>query len=158
MIYQRLAGLAFAVLFAAYGYFALSIQLDFWATEEVFNAQTFPLAIAVGGTLVSLLFTLFPGAVHRESNNLPAIQARSALSVLGLLILMLAYSALLELIGFIAASVTLLAGGFWILGERRGWRIAVISIAVAAGFYGLMGALGIYLEPGILALGMGAND
>ena len=158
MIYQRLAGLVFTVLFAAYGYFALSIQLDFWATEEVFNAQTFPLAIAAGGALVSLLFTLFPGAVNRESNNLPAIQARSALSVLGLLILILVYSALLELIGFIAASVTLLAGGFWILGERSCWRIAVISIAVAVGFYGLMSALGIYLEPGILALGMGAND
>ena len=164
MITARLTGFFFLALFLSYGYLAQDIQLDFWASEEIFDARTFPTVIAVAGTLASLLLIAFP-----TQTPLPPLKGR-LLRPLLLIGLMLAYSFILEPLGFIVSTLAFLLAGFMILGIADGaaptranlkdgrsglltsrWLIApLVAVGVSAFFYLLMGWLGIHLEPGIL--------
>ncbi len=145
---SRIAGVLFALLFLGYGYFAGDIQLDFWAEEETFNARTFPYLIAVGGCFFAVLLSLVPAKA-----DAPDIELRNP-PALFLIILMLAYSFLLEPLGFPVATALFLALAFLILGERRGLLIGGVSLGLTFAIWGIMSALGIYLEPGLLgALG-----
>jgi len=152
----RIAGLFFALLFLGYGYLASDVQLDFWAEEETFNARTFPYLIAAGGCFFAVLLSLFGTKTIPTDTEVSAkaenadVELRNA-PALFLIVLMLAYSYLLEPLGFPVATAAFLAGAFVILGERRKILIGCVSVGLTAGIWAIMSALGIYLEPGVLS-------
>ena len=140
----RIVGVIFALLFLGYGYVATGIQLDFWSEAETFNARTFPYMIAIGGGFVAVLLSLVP--VKAEPVD---VKLRNAPALI-LILLMIAYSYLLEPLGFPIATTAFLACAFLVLGERRKILIGCVSVGLTASIWATMGALGIYLEPGLL--------
>ena len=144
MLSSRLPGFIFLCLFLGYGYFAQQIQLDFWAAEESVTARTFPLLIAAGGSIVSLLYCLFPVSLQVQLNG---ERARTLI----LLMIVTGYTLALEPLGFLFSTTLLLALGSIVLGEAR-WRIlAGVSILTPLGIYVLMQSLGIHLPQGVFA-------
>lgn len=141
---NRIAGTCFALLFFVYGYLANDIQLDFWAEEETFNARTFPLLIAAGGILFSLAMVLNPA-----SDRSLELEIRNP-KVLMLILLMLAYSFLLDPVGFPMATAAFLTGALVILGETRWPVVTGVSLGVTGTIWLMMHLLGIYLDPGLL--------
>jgi len=126
----------------AYGFATQDIQLDFWAEEELFNARSFPILIAVGGSLLALLYMAFPPAFE------PPDLSGFNLELIGLVVLMLLYAGFLEQLGFIVATGLFLCTGFLVLGERRPARLGLVTVALTGGFYCLMATLEIHLPQG----------
>lgn len=142
----RLGGLLFLCLSGAYGYFATEIPLDYFSRQETFTARTLPYFISAAGVLVSLLLLLTPSlptdwARLRDLRWMPA----------GLLLmLMFAYGAVLESLGFPLATIAFLITAWFVMGERRPVWLFGLSIPLTFGFWLLMDQLGIYLYPGDL--------
>ena len=111
----------------AYGFATQDIQLDFWAEEELFNARSFPILIAIGGSLMALLYIAFPPAF--EPLDLSGFNSE----LIGLVVLMLLYAGLLEQLGFLVATGLFLCTGFLVLGERRPARLGLVTIALTGG-------------------------
>lgn len=145
MLLSRSIGLLFCGLFIIYGVLAQEIQLDFWAAEELFTARTFPTLIAIGGALVSFLYALSPQPIQ-----IPKLQQQHSAGLL--IVIMLVYGLILEPLGFIPSTSLFLAACITALGERRLIVIIPVALGVAILFYALMTALGIHLEPGLLAI------
>ncbi|MDP4599218.1 MAG: tripartite tricarboxylate transporter TctB family protein [Pseudomonadales bacterium] len=146
MTSARLGGVLFLLLSGCYGYFAGTIPLDYWSEQEVFNARSLPYAIACASVLCALLLILVPGpgtdwAFARQLNWRPALL---------LLMLMSAYGALLETLGFIVATVLFLVTAFLCLGVQSIPRAALVAFGIGLVFWLLMDQLGIYLAPGDL--------
>jgi len=129
-------------LFLAYGFATQDILLDFWAEEELFNARTFPTLIAFGGSILALLFIMFPPVPPSASPSMLNME------LVGLVTLMLLYAGFLEPLGFVVATGLFLFTGFLVLGERRPVRLILITITLTGGFYFLMAALEIHLPQG----------
>lgn len=129
-------------MFLAYGLATQDILLDFWAEEELFNARTFPILIAIGGSILALLVIMFPPVLPTDSPSMLNME------LVSLVTLMLLYAGFLEQLGFILATGLFLFTGFTILGERRAVRLILITVTLTGGFYFLMGALGIQLPLG----------
>ena len=142
---NRISGLILLAFFLGYGYLAQDIQLDFWAAEELFTAQTFPSLIAIGGTILSLLLIIAGGPIEP-----PRLTWARVRPVIALLALMVCFTLLLDLLGFILTGIVLLSTGSFLLGERRWLLIALSSAGVVIGLYLLLTALDIYLEPGLI--------
>ena len=116
--------------------------MDFWAEEELFNARTFPILIAIGGSILALLFLMFPPVLPTTSPSMLNIE------LVSLVILMLLYAGFIEPLGFVVATGLFLLTGFLVLGERRPVRLVVITVTLTGGFYFLMAALEIHLPQG----------
>ena len=129
-------------MFQAYGFATQDILLDFWAEEELFNARSFPILIAIGGSILALLFIMFPPAIETPGPLVFNIE------LIALVALMLLYAGLLEQLGFVLATGLFLCAGFLILGERRPARLGLVTVTLTAGFYFLMAALEIHLPQG----------
>jgi amino acid transporter len=72
-------------------------------------------------------------------------------------LLMSAYGALLESLGFMLATALFLVSAFACLGIKSIRKATTVALAIALGFWLLMDQLGIYLAPGELvedALGL----
>ena len=130
--------------FASYGFFAGEIQLDFWSEGEAFNARTLPYAIAVAGTLVSLLLLITPGAPPES------VREFRFLTATGLLFLTALFGFAVDYLGYAVTSILFLGSGFAVMGERRPIQIVVISSAVVCTLWLILSALGIYLRPGAI--------
>ena len=126
----------------AYGFATQDILLDFWAEDELFNARSFPILIAIGGSILALLFIVFPPAFETPSSSVFNIK------LVGLVALMLLYARLLEPLGFVLATGLFLLTGFLVLGERRLVLLGLVTVSLTGGFYFLMAALEIHLPHG----------
>ena len=133
------------LLFLGYGYLSQDIQLDFWSAEEIFTARTFPVIIAVGGVLLSVLLIL-----NGKKVVLPGLDEITLGPLLLLVIIMLVFTVVIDELGFIVSGVLLLMLGSLALGERRWHLLIVASVPVVLGLYLLLTALDIHLEPGVL--------
>ena len=129
-------------MFLAYGFASQDIQLDFWTEEELFNARSFPILIAIGGSLLALLYIMFP-----PTFNTPELSG-SNIELIGLVALMLLYAKVLEHLGFVLATGLFVSAGFLVLGERRPARLGLVTVTLTGGFYFLMAALEIHLPQG----------
>jgi putative tricarboxylic transport membrane protein len=136
------AALLFA-LFVMYGLQSRSIELLPIQEAAALTARTLPDTLAVLGILGSLWLLIKPTAIQP-----PALVGLHWLRLAGFLLLMSLYGLALRPAGFLLASAGFLAGGFWLLGERRPVRLLALAIAVAVGFWLLMSmVLGVYLPP-----------
>ena len=142
LIQSRLIGTAFLLFFMAYGFASQDILLDFWAEEDLFNARSFPILIAIGGSVLGLLLVLFPPEFKTSDHLVLNFE------LIGLVVLMLLYAGLLEQLGFVLATGLFLSAGFLILGERRPARLGLVTVTLTIGFYILMAALEIQLPQG----------
>jgi putative tricarboxylic transport membrane protein len=138
----KISGVVFLLLFSAYGLLTRDIQLDFWAAEELFTARTWPMIVAAGGVLLSLLYIFSADRLPRLESGLNWVP------LVLLLILMSCYGAVLEPLGFIISTTLFLLIAYMILGERRPVWLILCSFPVVVFFYLLLSSLGIYLEPG----------
>ena len=129
-------------MFLTYGFATQDILLDFWAEEELFNARSFPILIAIGGSILALLFIMFPPAFEPPGPLVFNIE------LIGLVALMLLYAGLLEQLGFVLATGLFLFAGFLVLGERRPARLGLVTATLTGGFYFLMAGLEIHLPQG----------
>ena len=142
MIQNRLVGTVLLLAFLAYGYTTQEISLDLWAEEELFNARSFPIIVSVGGSILTLLFII--QAPTSSTKSLTGLN----IELIGLVGLMLLYTAFIERLGFISATVIFLVSAFMILGERRPIILCAVSSGITICFYHLMSALEIYLPKG----------
>ena len=109
----------------------------------MFNARTFPILIAIGGSLLALLYILFPPAL--ETPDFSGFN----IELIGLVALMLLYAGFLEQLGFVLTTGLFLCAGFLVLGERRPARLGLVTVTLTGGFYVLMAMLEIHLPQGL---------
>jgi len=152
---RAIAGI-FILLCLIYGYTAfvtMEANLLPFELNMVFLPNTMPKWLSVLGVIVGLAVVIQseskadveidPGEIdYRNMRQYKLAQA------LFLLLLMVAYALLLRPIGFLAATTLFLAGGSFILGERR--YIVLIPVAVFTAviiWYLVQEVLGIFLRP-----------
>jgi len=152
---RAIAGI-FILLCLIYGYTAfvtMEANLLPFELNMVFLPNTMPKWLSVLGVIVGLVVVIQseskvdveidPGEIdYRNMRQYKLAQA------LFLLLLMVAYALLLRPIGFLAATTLFLAGGSFILGERK--YIVLIPVAVFTAvmiWYLVQEVLGIFLRP-----------
>lgn len=142
---DHIGGLVFLGLSAAYGYYAGQIPLLPGDEFEPFHAQTVPNALATLGVLLSVALVV---TADRSSENRLSLQGYDFALVAKLLLLVVLFALALKWIGFLAATVFFLIGGYWLLGERRIKTLLVASVPFAVGiWFVLTQLLDIYLAP-----------
>ncbi|BDM64075.1 hypothetical protein NFHSH190041_15270 [Shewanella sp. NFH-SH190041] len=164
MISRDLLGsLLFLMLFTAYSAMAWHIPLLPFEEYEVVTSATMPKIYGIAGMvicLISLVVCLLKqtGADAANRDTSPTVKADSKQENTGnirrtalLFALMLLYALLLEPAGFILATLGFLAGGFYIMGERRSKVLLLATIPVVLLFWLLMTqVLDIYLATGTM--------
>lgn len=154
---EKVGALFFFILSIGYGVLAFDIPLTFMGEDEVFTAQTLPIALAIAGALVSFLILVLPSTKQDGSDNVTAAFRNLDWKRVGLLaVLMIFYGLTIRSLGFIFATSLFLIGGFRVLGERQIKILLLASVPVVLVFWFLMTRiLGVYLDPGSLYFFLG---
>lgn len=149
---DKVGALFFLVLSITYGVLAFDIPLTFVGEDEVFTAQTLPIALAIVGAVVSFLILVLPSANTGDSTKVTAAFRGLNWKRVGLLsLLMVFYGLTIRWLGFVLSTTLFLIGGFRVLGERRIKVLLLASVPVVVVFWLLMTRiLGVYLDPGSL--------
>ena len=156
MAIDRWIAFVILLLCLAYGYAAFFTMDDLLPPimrQRPIWPSTFPKVLAVGGILLSLAIVLGVEKAPAKKDdatdiNLSRLHEYKVGQGLLLLGAMVAYALLLRPIGFLAATFLFLAGGSFILGERRfGLMIVVSGVAAIAVWYLVDAVLGIFLSP-----------
>ena len=110
-------------------------------TSWIMSPYLFPLLLSVFTILVSL--SLLLEAIHemRTTAGSGGKGKMNLKSVAVVMLLCIAYAALLPHLGFILTSMLFLAAFIWFLGERRIWLVAAISLVMPLLLYGIFGVL-----------------
>ncbi len=133
------------IYFGSYLFLTGTIYLDFWESDEIFNARTIPYLIGSVGLLyvIGLLWNL-TRQKHISTGIISAVDNRAFWLIAGVVL----YISLLESLGFIPSSLLLLALSAYFLGERRIGLIVSTAILVPVSLWAILTFLGIYLPPG----------
>lgn len=140
---ERLAALAILLFSLAYFWLAFSIKVPPSSDDSPFSARTFPLALGPMGMALSLALILRPPDGERVGAGLAWGRAG------GLIVLMGFYAAAITPLGFVVTSAVFLAGGFFVLGERRPLVLALVALGVAIGFFAMFRVLDVNLDWGV---------
>lgn len=148
MTRDRVSALLFLAFSIGYGVLAYRIELFPGSEHEAFTARTLPLGLSIAGTVIASLMLVSPA---RGSEAEVAFSGLRWGKVIAMCALMVAYGATITWLGFVVSTTAFLIGGALLLGERRWYVIAALSLPVAFGFWLILTKLlGIYLEPGLL--------
>jgi putative tricarboxylic transport membrane protein len=141
---ERVAALAIVLFSLAYFWLAFSIRLPASSDDTPFSARTFPLVLGPMGMALALILLVKPPA--GEPLDLKSLSwGRGA----GLIALMGFFALAIGPLGFVVTSALFLAGGFFLLGERRPLVLAIVAVGVSLGFFGLFRALDVSLDWGV---------
>jgi putative tricarboxylic transport membrane protein len=156
MTLERAIGLVFLVFCLAYGYTAF-FGMDQFLPPILRRApiwpSTFPKILSVIGTVTALIVIVNSGPSARPApvdgeidyRRLTDYKLGQAVALIGAMVL---YALVLRPIGFIAATTLFLAGGAFILGERKyHWMVLTGLIASGGIWYLVQVVLGIFLSP-----------
>ncbi len=157
MALDRWIALIFIAFCCIYGYaafFTMDQLLPPFMQRNPVWPSTFPKVLAVLGIIVGLVVLLGlekpakeaePSAVDINWRRLHDYNLGQALMLLGLMVL---YALALRPAGFLLATTLFLAGGSFILGERR-WISMTLTAVIAsvAVWYLVQEVLGIFLRP-----------
>ncbi len=143
----------FLLLCLIYGYTAFTYELLPFEWNMSFLHNTMPMTLSVLGGILSLVLIFAPETAPDDGEVLGNIEVSKLRQyklgqAIVLLLAMVAYALALRPIGFMASTVLFLAGGSFILGERR--YLIMIPIAVTGAFgiwYLVQEMLGIFLRP-----------
>ena len=140
---ERLAALAILLFSLAYFWLAFSIKAPPSSDDSPFSARTFPLALGPMGMALSLALLLRPPDGERVGSGLAWGRAGGLIALMGF------YAAAITPLGFVVTSAIFLAGGFFVLGERRPLVLALVALGVALGFFVMFRALDVNLDWGV---------
>ncbi len=143
----------FLLLSLIYGYTAFTYELLPFERNMTFLPNTMPMVLSVLGGILALVLIFAPETAPDDGEVLGNIDVSKLRQyklgqAIVLLLAMVAYALALRPIGFMASTVLFLAGGSFILGERR--YLIMIPIAVTGAFgiwYLVQEMLGIFLRP-----------
>jgi putative tricarboxylic transport membrane protein len=143
----------FLLLCLIYGYTAFTYELLPFERNMSFLPNTMPMTLSVLGGILALVLIFAPETAPDDGEVLGTIEVSKLRQyklgqAIVLLLAMVAYALALRPIGFMASTVLFLAGGSFILGERR--YLIMIPIAVTGAFgiwYLVQEMLGIFLRP-----------
>lgn len=142
---DRISALLFLLFCLAYAYQTTEIMLFPGDEYEPFTARTLPFALAIIGTILSLLLLIT--AKPDEQSGIASHFDWKLL--IAFLILMALYG--LTWLGFVIATGGFLMGGFYLLGERKKSILFGASFPFSFSFYLLLTqGLDIYLESGYI--------
>ena len=152
---RQLTGPAlFLVFFTFYGIYAWQIPLLPFEQYEVVDSSTMPKLYAMAGALFSFLAIVSHIIKSKEPQGEQkplGITKHTVRQTAIVMLLMVIYSALLDPLGFIVATLIFLISGFWVMGERRARIVLFASVPMVVFFWLLMNQLlNIYLAPGSL--------
>jgi putative tricarboxylic transport membrane protein len=143
----------FLLLCLIYGYTAFTYELLPFERNMSFLPNTMPMTLSVLGGILALVLIFAPETAPDDGEVLGTIEVSKLRQyklgqAIVLLLAMVAYALALRPIGFMASTVLFLAGGSFILGERR--YLIMIPIAVTGAYgiwYLVQEMLGIFLRP-----------
>ncbi len=143
----------FLLLCLIYGYTAFTYELLPFERNMSFLPNTMPIALSILGGILALVLIFAPETASDDGEVLGTIEVSKLRQyklgqAIVLLLAMVVYALALRPIGFMASTVLFLAGGSFILGERR--YLIMIPIAVTGAFgiwYLVQEMLGIFLRP-----------
>ena len=144
---------AFLLLISSLFYLrsAFQIPVDPFDAELGFTSKTLPIGLAVCAILVSTLLLLVPVSNQDSANVADTIRHYRWKPMLTLILLMGAYAAAFNYLGFLVAGVLFLQAAFIVLGERR----FLVSLSISVGLVSflwifLTRVFGLYLDKGAL--------
>lgn len=140
---ERLAALAILLFSLAYFWLAFSIKVPPSSDDSPFSARTFPLALGPMGMALSLALILRPPDGERVGVGLAWGRAGGLIALMGF------YAAAITPLGFVVTSAIFLAGGFFVLGERRPLVLALVALGVSIGFFVMFRVLDVNLDWGV---------
>ncbi len=143
----------FLLLCLIYGYTAFTYELLPFERNMSFLPNTMPMTLSVLGGILALVLIFAPETAPDDGEVLGTIEVSKLRQyklgqAIVLLLAMVVYALALRPVGFMASTVLFLAGGSFILGERR--YLIMIPIAVTGAFgiwYLVQEMLGIFLRP-----------
>ncbi len=138
---HRVGATIIFIFCAVYGWMAFDIPA-IGAQDQPINAATLPKFLALLGCTLALklFFSRQP-----EPDPLGRLNWKRLLYAVAC---MLIYAVIIRRAGFIPATTFFLAATFWVMGERRIWRIIAVATLVSGIFWLLMTQLlGVYLPP-----------
>ena len=133
---NTVGALFFLVLSLFYGLMTFTIPLNLMARNAVFTARTVPITLAVCGIIISLLLLILPSSDADGRNTfIKAFRGFKWKQAVLLLALMIFYSFIIKLAGFIISTILFLIVGFRILGEQRVKILLLASIPFVVVFW-----------------------
>lgn len=156
MTLERWIGLLFLLFCCAYGYaafFGMDQLLPPILKRAPVWPSSFPKILSLVGMVTALVVVVTTGPANATASAESGIDYRKLHEyklgqALALITAMIAYALLLRPIGFIAATTIFLAGGSFILGERRFHLMIPIAVAgTVLVWYLVQELLGIFLSP-----------
>ncbi len=130
--------IAYGLILGAVSLVFFAATLSFPAASGGIDPRVFPLVVIAGTFALSVLL-IAQGALRIRSGTEAAEKTlprgRTALKLAVLVAGSLAYTAVLEAVGFVAATPPLTALGMYLFGERRPVRIAAVSLLASAILY-----------------------
>jgi putative tricarboxylic transport membrane protein len=140
---ERLAALLILLFSLAYFLLAFKINLPPSSDDSPFSARTFPLVLGPLAMALSLALLVKPPGGEDVGKGLSWGRAG------GLLGLMALYALAINHLGFVVTSALFLAGGFYVLGERRMKVLLPVAAVTAVGFWIMFTLLSVQLDWGI---------
>jgi putative tricarboxylic transport membrane protein len=140
---ERLAALFILLFSLAYFLLAFKINLPPSSDDSPFSARTFPLVLGPLAMALSLALLVKPPGGDDVGKGLSWGRAG------GLLGLMALYALSINHLGFVVTSALFLAGGFYVLGERRMKVLLPVAAVTAVGFWIMFTLLSVQLDWGI---------
>jgi putative tricarboxylic transport membrane protein len=137
---------ALAIVAVALAYFALAFQIRVPPSSDgsPFSARSFPFAIGLATAALALWIAVRPppGA---EIEARAFAWGRAA----GLVALMAGFALLIAPLGFVVTASLFLAGGFFVLGERRPRVLLPVAVVTALAFWIAFTLLDVRLDWGV---------
>lgn len=140
---ERLVALLILLFALAYFVLAFKIKLPPSSDDSPFSARTFPLVLGPLCMVLSLALLVKPPGGNDVGRGLSWGRAS------GLMGLMALYALAITHLGFVVTSALFLAGGFFVLGERRPQILLPVAIITALGFWIMFALLSVTLDWGI---------
>ena len=136
---------ALLLVFAAVG-FVLTLSFPAPAQPIDPGPAAFPRLIVGGLAIFALLQLLEPG-----NGEEPLPRGRQALKVVGVLVLLLVYAAVLKPLGFIVSTIIFLVGALILAGVRRPFPLVLMPVGLAVVlFYVFYELLRVSLPRGVI--------
>lgn len=150
MAREKIGALLLLLFSMAYGLLAFKIPLSFLAKQEFFTSRTMPYSLAVLGIVLSLAILILPTVDPQGKQTLREETRGMEWSKAVLLIVaMIVYGLTMKWLGFMLASILFLMAGFYVLGERRFKKMALVAIPLVILLWFVMSTLlGVYIAPG----------
>ena len=143
------AALALLLFFTGYLYLAAQIPIDPWSLPGDFTASAFPYFTGGLGFTAALLQLLTEARRPTKQNPQPSLEQRIYKDpILGMIVVLVIYISLIDVLGFVIASIAFLTVGARKTGAVA-WRILLpFAVGIPLILWGLLDLMNIYISPG----------